>query len=305
MEPTRRPRVAVVGLGPFGIEHLRQYRHLGVEVIAVTDRDRDLGQRIGRCHHLQTVDTVDEVIGLGPDAVSLVTGPAGNAELLPVLVAAGIPVLVEKPFAATVTDAEALAALPDAERLIHPGHVLRHDAGCRHLVDLVSAGAVGRVVAVDAERHRGTDHQRYRHHHTIASLTMYHDVDLAHWITGATPVQIDAASADDGARLSAVVHDDRGATWTLRASWTLPPDTETERLVVSGTRGSVLLEDGAVVLDNEDGVHRHRVGGDPLLAEIAEFCRVVAGAEAPSRVTVGDAVACVRTVAAIEEGITP
>lgn len=297
-------RVGVIGLGAFGLEHLRHYADLGVEVVAVTDLDPDRSDQARR-RGLPVVASVDELLDQQPQAVSVVTGPVGNRELVPVLVDAHIPVLVEKPFASSVADAEHLAELGGAAELVHPGHVLRHDQGCRTMARLVAQGAVGEVLAVDAERHRGTDHHLYRPHHSLASLTMYHDVDLAHWITGASPSILACTTGGADSLLAVTARDDRGAIWTLRASWTLPPPLERERLRVTGTEGAITLEGGEVVLITAAGEYRHQVGGDPLATEIADFCADVEAGEGPSSVTVADAVACVRTVVAIEKGVEP
>lgn len=301
MDRRDAPRVAVVGLGPFGLEHLRQYTDLGVEVVAVTDTDSGRRAAVAQQFDVAVVDSFAALLDRKPAAVSLVTGPEGNRVLVPQLLAAGVPVLVEKPFAETPADAEFLAGLRGAAQLVRPGHVLRYDQGCRQVADLVGSGAVGRVLAIDAERHRDTDHARYRPQHSPASLTMYHDIDLAHWIAGAHPIELHARQAGSGSVLAVMIRDARDALWTLRSSWTLPTGQVRERLRITGTEGTVVLEGSAVHLLDRSGDHVWPVIGNPLRTELAEFCADVMVGRGPQSVTVADAVTCVRTVAAIEE----
>lgn len=120
-------RMAVVGVGYLGRQHARILGGIpGVSLEAVVDilpeRARDVAQAAGAREH--TTDYRD-VLG-HVDAVTIATPTTVHYEIARAFVERKIPVLVEKPLAKTVEEAEDLVLAAEARRLpLAVGHVER------------------------------------------------------------------------------------------------------------------------------------------------------------------------------------
>jgi predicted dehydrogenase len=122
----RAVRVAVVGVGDFGRNHARVYRRLeGVEFVGVVDRDSERARSVADEFGTAVLPDLDSLTGL-VDAVSLAVPTIEHARIGCLLLSRGIDVLVEKPIAASVAEADELidAALQYA-RVLQIGHLER------------------------------------------------------------------------------------------------------------------------------------------------------------------------------------
>ena len=130
----RKPtRVAVVGAGAFGRNHLRVYRELEVagapvKLAAVVDQDgRVLADAVQR-YGIAGFSSVEALLGSVPalDAASVCVPTVHHATASDPLLAAGLDLLIEKPLAATLSDADGLIARAEhLGRLIQVGHLER------------------------------------------------------------------------------------------------------------------------------------------------------------------------------------
>jgi predicted dehydrogenase len=148
-------RVAVVGAGYWGINHVRAFaRARDCQLVAVCDPDAraleraaQLAPRARRCVAL------DEVLGADVDAVVLATPSMAHATQAQAALAAGKHVFVEKPMALATADAEAtLAAATRAGKTLMVGHLMLYHPGYERLRQLVHDGEIGDVYYVYALR---------------------------------------------------------------------------------------------------------------------------------------------------------
>ena len=124
-------RVAVVGAGEFGRNHVRVVgENPRAQLVGVVDIDPSRA----------TVSSIEEIIGKA-DAAIVAVPTSAHAEIACRLLDAGIDVLVEKPIAGTLAEADRmiaaaegggriLQALHDSRRLQAAQEIARH----RHLV---------------------------------------------------------------------------------------------------------------------------------------------------------------------------
>ena len=119
-------RVAVVGAGEFGRNHARVYHEMdSVELIAVVDQDAVRAQAIAQEFGAQAFKRVEDLQGV-VDAATVAVPTVAHAEVGCRLVAMGVDVLVEKPMAASLAEADALLdAARRYERILQVGHVER------------------------------------------------------------------------------------------------------------------------------------------------------------------------------------
>jgi predicted dehydrogenase len=120
----------------------------GVELVATFDVDRaSAADALERWGSGMVCDSVDQLLGLSHlDAVMVVTPPQTHAEIAGAVLAAGKPLICEKPVSLSSREAGVLAAEADRRGLPNAvDHEYRFDTGMVVLRDLVRSGAVGKV----------------------------------------------------------------------------------------------------------------------------------------------------------------
>ena len=122
----KKIRVAVAGAGEFGRNHVRVYREIeGAELIGVYDHDARRAAAVAKEFHTKVVATLEELKGRA-DAVSVAVPTVAHAEVGCRLMEMGLDVLVEKPMAVNLSEADALlASAKKNKRILHVGHVER------------------------------------------------------------------------------------------------------------------------------------------------------------------------------------
>jgi predicted dehydrogenase len=123
---SRKLRVAVVGCGEFGRNHARVYRELeSVELAGVFDQDAERGGKVAQEFQTRAFHNIEELRG-AVDATSVAVPTVAHREVGCGLMEMGIDVLVEKPMAHTVTEADELIAVAKRNaRILQVGHVER------------------------------------------------------------------------------------------------------------------------------------------------------------------------------------
>ncbi|MGC8794950.1 MAG: Gfo/Idh/MocA family protein, partial [Bryobacteraceae bacterium] len=119
-------RVAVVGAGQFGRNHLRVLSQCeAAELVAVVDRDRARAEEAARLFGCPAFASVERLAGLAEAAV-VATPTTSHAEVGCVLLEAGLDVLVEKPIAADLDSARKLVETAErGGRVLQVGHLER------------------------------------------------------------------------------------------------------------------------------------------------------------------------------------
>jgi predicted dehydrogenase len=179
-------RVAVVGVGHVGRHHARILCDLpGVRLSGILDLNHQRAQEIAAACRTEVLTDAAMLPQL-VDAVTIAVPTASHALVARPLLAQGIPVLIEKPLARSVAEAEALLAV--AERggaMLAVGHTERFnpavDAARRHL-------HAPRFI----ECHRlGTFSERSLDIDVVFDL-MIHDLDVVLSLVGSPVTAIDA-----------------------------------------------------------------------------------------------------------------
>ncbi|HKV25102.1 MAG TPA: Gfo/Idh/MocA family oxidoreductase [Candidatus Acidoferrum sp.] len=119
-------RVAVVGVGEFGRNHARVYRELGgAELVGVFDRDTARAETVAAEFGTRALHSLDEVCERA-EAASVAAPTLAHAEVGCHLLAKGLDVLVEKPVATNLREAdELIEAARRSKKILQVGHVER------------------------------------------------------------------------------------------------------------------------------------------------------------------------------------
>ncbi|MDO8542549.1 MAG: Gfo/Idh/MocA family oxidoreductase [Opitutaceae bacterium] len=239
------PRVAVAGCGYWGRNLVRNFHALGA-LAAVVDPTPT-----GRAAAAEIAPGVPiggelEPMLARPDinAVALATPAATHAELGLQVLAAGKDLLVEKPMALNIPDAQSLVQrAADVKRILHVGHLLEYHPSFVMLREWVAAGRLGRVLRLHS--HRLGFGQVRSEEDALWSLAP-HDIALILRLVGTLPAAVTCqpTHALKTARADFVVsmlHFAGGVDAHLLNSW-LHPMKEQE-LVVVGDRGMAVFDD--------------------------------------------------------------
>ncbi|MGA2902992.1 MAG: Gfo/Idh/MocA family oxidoreductase [Candidatus Korobacteraceae bacterium] len=138
-------RVGVVGCGAFGRNHARVYRDLQADpaqnmyFVGVADLDYDRAQAVAREFGTQAFHSVAELIAGGVQAASVAVPTISHLEVARPLMESGVDVLIEKPLATTVAEADELIALAQRHgRIAQAGHLERFNPAVRATVPLLT-----------------------------------------------------------------------------------------------------------------------------------------------------------------------
>ena len=257
-------RIGVIGCGAIARRsHLPALRAAGAQITVFASRSRSSAEAAqGECdgggtiaEHWRAAVESDDV-----DAVTICTPNALHAEMTIAAARAGKHVLIEKPIACTVADADAmLTAAEDAGIILMPAQNLRFNAPCVAARDAVARGDIGQITAVRAAFGHGGPKA------WAPDATWFFDAELA---GGGALLDlgihmadlIRAVTADDVVEVAGMLYGDgavedagiallrfaNGAVGTLHASWISKPGLDIQ-LSIFGTAGTLHL-DGATPL---------------------------------------------------------
>ncbi|MDE3201935.1 MAG: Gfo/Idh/MocA family oxidoreductase [Acidobacteriota bacterium] len=126
-------RVAVAGAGAFGQNHLRVYRELetagaGVQLVAAVEPDAARAAECSAKFGIPVFSTTNELLrsNVKVDAASVAVPTVYHHATAAELLDSGLDVLVEKPIAASLSQADELIAHAEAKKcILQPGHLER------------------------------------------------------------------------------------------------------------------------------------------------------------------------------------
>jgi len=193
----RELRVGLIGLGSMGRNHLRV---LGLAerttLAAVADPDPDaLAAATAATGAQGFAEPLALIAESDLDAVVIAAPTTTHLPLALAAIERGIAVLVEKPLAATPSEADAIvaaASVPGAPP-VQVGHIERFNPAVLELGRLLDAGWLSTVFAI-ASRRAGPFPARIRDVGVTVDLAT-HDVDMLSWIAGERPARVSAETA--------------------------------------------------------------------------------------------------------------
>ncbi|MGH2586139.1 MAG: Gfo/Idh/MocA family protein [Dehalococcoidia bacterium] len=239
-------RIGVIGCGYWGPLHIRVFRELpGATVTAVADLNAARLAHVAETYPgLYTTQGVAELLAGPVDAVVIATPAGTHATLARAAIEAGKHVLVEKPLATSVADAEMLAALAaEHDRCLMVGHTFLYHAAVRALRDLVRSGELGEIYYVDSKR---VNLGLHRKDVDVVWDLGAHDVSILRYVLGADAEATSGYGASfHGEPLPEVAYVQlgypRGIIANLHVSWLDP--VKVRRMTVVGSRRMAVWDD--------------------------------------------------------------
>ena len=254
----RRVKTGVIGVGYMGLIHAGAYSTLPeAELAGVTDADegraREVAGRLGV--HLYAT-TAEMVADSEIEAVSVCTNDEQHLEPTLAALAAGKHVLLEKPIATTLSDADRIIqAASESKGSLLVGHILRFEKRYARAALEVQNRAIGDVVSIYARRIGAASTQdTLKGRVSVLSFLGVHDFDICRWIVGSRATRVYAESrkgllASQGYDVEdqafTTIRFESNALACVEVGWVLPeshPRRGSFQLEIVGTRGSIDLD---------------------------------------------------------------
>ncbi len=182
----RKIRAAVIGAGYLGRFHAQKYAQLpDCELVGVADVQSAVAARVAAEVDTRSYEDHRSLLG-EVDAVSIATPTPTHCDIALAFLTAGAHVLVEKPIAESVAQAERLVlAAKQHGRVLQVGHLERFNPVILAAEPLLSAARFIECQRMAPFRERGTDVD-------VVLDLMIHDIDLLQMIVRSPVVALDA-----------------------------------------------------------------------------------------------------------------
>ncbi len=319
-------RIGVVGAGFMGRNYARIVQaHPLAALAGIADLNPEVAARAAGELGTTGYGSAGELLAAGEiDGLIVATVESEHLEPTRAAFARGAGVLVEKPIASTIEDAEQMiAAAEQAGRPLLIGHILRFDARYAQLREVVRAGGIGDLLTIYARRLNGANAQdRLRGRCSLPLFLGVHDYDIVRWVAGSEVTEVVARArrgflegrgfpVEDAS--IALLTMANGVLATVEEGWILPdshPAGYDQRLDVTGSSGRVELvghEGGLSVMggglswpDTQLWPVVHGEVDGALRREVWHFVELLRGRAEPL-ISGADGLAALRIALAVEE----
>ncbi|HEX7336764.1 MAG TPA: Gfo/Idh/MocA family oxidoreductase [Gemmatimonadales bacterium] len=183
---TRLP-VGVIGVGALGQHHARHLAGLEeVRLVGVYDTDTRRAATIAAEHGATAFEDMDELLDR-VEAVTVAVPTPAHFEVGMRALARGVPVLMEKPLAATVEEADGLIAAARRKGVqLQVGHIERYNRALRAAEPYLDGPRYIESLRLASFQPRGTDV-------AVVLDLMIHDLDLVLHLTGSEATEVRAS----------------------------------------------------------------------------------------------------------------
>ncbi|MGH8103263.1 MAG: Gfo/Idh/MocA family oxidoreductase, partial [bacterium] len=293
--PTQGPRpkagarpltAAIIGVGSMGRHHLRVYEERDdCDLIAFADTNAKTLSAYKKKYRAEAFIDYHDLFALKPDLVSIAVPTRLHKQVALAALRAGCHVLVEKPIASTVADAEEMMrAAERAGRILLVGHIERFNPVVQRLKETINSRKIGVPISISAAR---VSPYPIRIQDVGIFLDFaIHDIDVISYLYGERAQTVYAiAGATNG-----VSHDhadimmkfSENRAGIIEISWRAP--MKFRKILVVGTEGFALgdfIEQSLFYLDEGWSREQAVETGEPLALEIEHFIRCARGLESP------------------------
>ena len=174
-------RAAVIGVGSLGQHHARNFAELAaedrIELVGVCDADKDTAEKIAAVHGTNAYTDWQQLVEK-VDVVSIASPTNTHCEIACGFVEKGVSVLVEKPVAVTVAEADKMiAAAKRSGAKLMAGHLERYNPAMVALRPHVNNPLYFEIHRVSPFPNRSLDVD-------VVLDVMIHDLDAVQWLVG-------------------------------------------------------------------------------------------------------------------------
>jgi UDP-N-acetylglucosamine 3-dehydrogenase len=279
---------AVVGTGFWGKNHARVYKDLQeTDLLAVCDIDAIRAKAVADQFGAKPYTNVRRMLQNEEiKAVSICTWSTSLARVAIEAVKAGKHVLVEKPMAASVKQAERLVDEAKKKRVhLTVGFLMRFIPGLQQMKKAVEEKTIGELVSATAKR--VSQWPERIGDVGVVKDTAIHDIDVMLYLFNEDPIAVYAKTGsmrhkkfEDYAQIMLTF--EKGKTAFIESNWLTP--YKTRILIVTGSEAIMNLDYITQELRIEDAketVQPRYPTTEPLKLELRHFANCVLGKEKP------------------------
>ncbi|KST62323.1 Gfo/Idh/MocA family protein [Mastigocoleus testarum] len=294
-------RIGTIGVGNMGQNHARVMSLMkDVELVGVADIDVERGLETASKYKVRFFEDYTELLPL-VDAVCIAVPTRLHYAVGMNCLLSGVHVLLEKPIAASISEAESLVnAAAESQCILQVGHIERFNPAFQELSKVLKTE---RILALEA--HRMSPYSHRANDVSVVLDLMIHDIDLLLEVAGSQVVKLTASgNRSPENRFLDYVTATLGFANGIVATLTASKITHRKiRRIVAHCKNSFTEAD---FLQNEILIHRHISGNrtndsrqmlykqdgviekvytsniEPLRAELEHFVNCVRGGNQPS-----------------------
>lgn len=284
----RKVNVGVIGVGAMGYNHARVYYRLDeANLVAVSDVSERTLNKVSKKYDAKGYSDYEDLLK-DPEieAVSVCVPTTHHYSVVMEAIKHGKHVLVEKPIAFTLNEAEEMiAAAKEKGVILATGHVERFNPAVRKAKELIDNDVIGDVVSASAKR-VGPFPPRIKDVGVTIDLAI-HDLDVMNYLFDEDVLQVYATMSsmlekcefEDHAEI--MVNFSNEATGILEVNWLTP--YKRRQIEITGTDGIVSVDYIEQSIDvygkfAQDIEIKHE---EPLKEELKSFLMSVANGEDP------------------------
>jgi len=252
MAQIKKLKVGVVGVGYIGELHARIFSEIPTaDLVAVADLNRERAKKIGERFQCDYYFNPSELFARGDiEAVSICVPDKYHTEPAIAAAKAGKHILLEKPIARTVKDAEKIKKTAEDNNVrLMIAHILRFDPRYVELHDRIQGGDLGEIIHIKAKRQNPKLMQdRLKGRTSMLYYIGVHDIDIVLWYTQSEIKEVYAKKVSrmyDEDCVFVLFSFKNGAVGNLELSWSLPENYPTKLwsgVEVVGTKGAGCID---------------------------------------------------------------
>ncbi|MEM3823917.1 MAG: Gfo/Idh/MocA family oxidoreductase [Candidatus Bathyarchaeia archaeon] len=280
--------VAVIGAGFWGRNHARVFKELKeTELLAVCDVDFERAKDVAKQFNATPYASLEKMLKKeGIEAVSICTWSTNLAKIALKAMESGKHVLVEKPMATNVRQAEKLLETAEKEKLhLTVGFLMRFIPGMQHIKKTVENKEIGEIVCATAKR--VSQWPERIGDVGVVKDTAIHDIDIMRYLFGEDPIAVYAKTGcmahkkfEDYAQIMLTFEGGKSAF--IESNWLTP--YKTRLLTVTGSKAIMKLDyitQELTIEDAKETLQPRYPWQEPLKLELQHFANCILGTEKP------------------------
>jgi UDP-N-acetylglucosamine 3-dehydrogenase len=280
--------VAVIGTGFWGRNHARVFKELEeTELLAVCDINAERAKNVAKQFGVRAYTSIGKLLkNKDVEAVSNCVWSLNLAKETLKTLKAGKHVLVEKPMATNVKQAEKLLETAKEEKLhLTVGFLMRFIPGIQHMKNAIEDKTIGNLVCATAKR--VSEWPERIGDVGVVKDTAIHDIDIIRYLFGEEPIAVYAKTGsmkykkfEDYAQIMLTFEGGKSAF--IESNWLTPYKTRT--LVVTGSKAIMKLDYITQELTIEDAkktIQPRYPWQEPLKLELQHFANCILKKEKP------------------------
>ncbi len=237
------PKIAVLGCGYWGKNHVRNFAELGV-LHSVCDPNNELAKKFAQEYGVSAYSFEEILNDPTCDGIVIATPAILHASLAQEALTAGKHVFVEKPLTLDISEAQDLCLLAqERQQILMVGHILQYHKAYLKLKELVKSGKLGKLQYIYSNR---LNLGKIRTEENIWWNIAPHDVSMILGIVNEMPTTVYATGAT---YISSQIYDiatahinfESGVQAHIHVSWLHP--FKQQVLVVVGDKGMAVFDD--------------------------------------------------------------